>query len=93
MSDDDFLDRTNPGDVSIATANSKQMMTESHIMEQHTHKYQGPVPLELLNVAPNEPQSYNSPYNYQLDFVKQIQGFKHYIENKQCNIYNGYRSL
>ena len=38
MSDDDFLGGTNPGDVSIDTANSKEMMVGSHITEQNTHE-------------------------------------------------------
>ena len=67
MSYDDFWDGTNPGDVSIDTENSREMMVESHIAEQHTHRYQGPVPPELSNVAPNKPQAYDSPQNYHLD--------------------------
>ena len=38
MSDDDFWGGTNPGDVSIDTANSKEMMTGSHITEYYTHE-------------------------------------------------------
>ena len=67
MSDDDFCDGTNPGDVSIDTANSKEMLAGSHIIQKHTHEYQGPIPPELLNVAPNKPQTYDLPKNYQLD--------------------------
>ena len=58
MNDDDFWGRTNPGDVSIDTANSKEVMTGSHITEQLTHEYQGPIPPELLNVTLNTPQTY-----------------------------------
>ena len=36
MGDDDFGDGTNPSDVSIDTTNSKEIMTGSHITEQHT---------------------------------------------------------
>ena len=53
--------------MSIDTENSEEMMTGRHITEQHLHKYQGPVLLELLNVAQNKPQTYNLPQNYQLD--------------------------
>ena len=67
MSDDDFWVGTNPGDVSIDTANSKEMMAGSHITELHTHKCEEPVPPELLNVVSNEPQSYDSSQNCQLD--------------------------
>ena len=43
------------------------MTIGSHITEEYTYKYQGPVPPELLNVAPNKPQTYDSPQNYKLD--------------------------
>ena len=36
MNDDDFWGNTNSTDVSIDTANSKEMMTGSHITELHT---------------------------------------------------------
>ena len=55
MSDDGFGDVITPGDVSIDTANSKEIMVVSYITEQNTHKYQGPIPPELLNLTPNEP--------------------------------------
>ena len=67
MSDDDFWGETNPSDISIDTANNKEMMTGSHIMELHTHKYEEPVSPELLNVVPSKPQTYDSAQNYQLD--------------------------
>ena len=37
MNDDDFWGGTNPGDVSIDTTNSKNMMAGSHITELYTH--------------------------------------------------------
>ena len=46
---------------------TKNMMTESHIMEQRTYKYQEPAPPELLNVVTKKPQTYNLAQNYQLD--------------------------
>ena len=58
---------TNPGDVSIDTANSKEIMTGSHITEQHTLQYQGLVPPELLSMTSNEQQAYDLLKNYQLD--------------------------
>ena len=67
MNDDDFWGATSPGDVSIDTADSKEMMVGSHITEQHTYEYQGPDPPELLNVVPKESQTHDSPENYQLD--------------------------
>ena len=39
MDNDDYWGGTNPGDISIDTANSKEMMAGSHITEQHMHKY------------------------------------------------------
>ena len=72
MSDDNFWGDTNPSDVSIDTMNSKEIMAGSHITEQHTHKYQGPVLSELLNVAPNKPQAYDLPQNHQLDFLNKL---------------------
>ena len=67
MNDDDFWGGPNPGDMSIDTENSKEMMTGSLITELHTHKCEELAPPELLNVVPNEPQAYNSAQNYQLD--------------------------
>ena len=67
MNDDDIWDGTKSSDVSIDTVNSKEMMMGSHIIEQHTHKYQVSIPPELSNVVPNKPQTYNLPKNYQLD--------------------------
>ena len=61
MNDDDFWGGTNPSDVSIDTANSRKMMAGSHIKEQHTHKYEEPVPPELLNAVSNEPQTEHTP--------------------------------
>ena len=58
MSDDNFWGRTNPDDVSIDTANSKEMMVGSHS--------------ELLKVALNKPQTYDSAQNYQLDSLKKF---------------------
>ena len=70
MNDDDFWGETNPGNMSTDTVYSKEMMARSHITEQHTHRYQIPVPLELLNATLNEPQTYDLPQNYQLDSPK-----------------------
>ena len=70
MDGDDFWGNTNPGDVSIDTANSEEMMARSHMTEQHTCEYQGPDRPELLHVASKEPKSHNSSHNYQLDSSK-----------------------
>jgi len=69
MNGDEFWDNTNPGDVSIDTANSKEMMTGSHITKQHTYEYQGPNRPEL-DVASREPKSHDLSRNYQLDSSK-----------------------
>ena len=64
MSDIDFWGGTNPGDVSIDTTDSEEMMTGSQITESHTHKHththththtqiKKSVPPELLNKVPN----------------------------------------
>ena len=50
MNGDEFLGNTNPGDVSIDTANSEEMMTGSHITKQHTYKYQGPVRYHMISL-------------------------------------------
>ena len=42
MNSDNFRGSTNPGDVSIDTANSKEMMAGKHITKQHICDYQGP---------------------------------------------------
>ena len=39
MNDVDFLGRTNSGDVSIDTVNNKEIMTGSHITEQHNQQF------------------------------------------------------
>ena len=50
------------------------------------YEYQGPVPPELLNVAPNEPQSYDSTQNYQLDSLNKFKDFS--ILSKTNNVMN-----
>ena len=60
MDDDDFWGDNNPGDVSIDTVNSKEMMAGGHITKLHTHKCEEPVLHELLNEVFNEPQAYDS---------------------------------
>ena len=53
MDDDEFLDITNPTDVSIDAVNSEEMMAGSHITELHTHNYEKSVTPELLIKVPN----------------------------------------
>ena len=65
ISDDDFWGGTNPGDVSIDTAKSKDVMGAGHITEQHTYEYQGPISLRLLNMVLNNQQTYDLLHNYQ----------------------------
>ena len=69
MGDDDFLGGTNPSDVSIDTANSKEVMAGSHITEQHTFKFRGSVQPELLNMTSYKPHVDDSTQNYELDFL------------------------
>ena len=68
------------------------MIAGSHITELHTHEYEEPLPPELLNVVPNEPQTYDSAQNYQLDSSK-MQGLDHFIKNKKFSTYKRYQSL
>ena len=72
MNDNDFWGGTNPGDVSIDTTNSEEMMAGSHIIElhTHTHKYKESVPPELLSKAPNISQVCDSAQKCQLDPLK-----------------------
>ena len=70
MDGDDFWGITNPGDVSLDTANSEEMMAGSHITKQLTCKYQGPDQLELLEMASKEPKLHDLSHNYQLDSSK-----------------------
>ena len=67
MDDDEFWGNTNPGDVSVDTANDKEMMIDSHITKQYTCKYQRPNWLELLDLASKEPKSHDLSCNCQLD--------------------------
>ena len=67
MNDDDFWGGTNPGNMSIDTKNSKEMMTGSHITELNTHKYKESIPPELLNKVLNVSQVCDSAQKCQLD--------------------------
>ena len=69
MNDDDFWGGTNPGEVSIDTTNSKEMMTGSHITDLQTHKYEESFPPELLNKVLNVPQACDLVQKYQLHFL------------------------
>ena len=66
---DDLWGGTNPSDVSIDTANSKEVMTGSHITEQHIFKFRGTVQPELLNMTSHKPYADDLPQNYELDFL------------------------
>ena len=67
MDDDEFLDITNPTDVSIDAVNSEEMMAGSHITEFRTHKYEEPVTNELLNKVTNVPEVYDAVQKWHLD--------------------------
>ena len=56
MNNEDFWGNNNHTDVSIDTANSGEMMAESHITEFHTPKQEELVATELLNKALNVPE-------------------------------------
>ena len=53
---DGIWGETNPCDVSIDTANSKEVMTGSHITEQHTFQFCRSNQHELLNVTAYKPR-------------------------------------
>ena len=86
IGDDDFFGDTNPSDVTMDIANSKEIMTESQITEQHTLKYQGSIQPELLDMTPYKPQAYDSPQNYQLDSPNNLKDLK--ILSKSDNVTN-----
>ena len=69
MCDDAFGGGTNPSDVSINTANSKKVTMGSHIMEQHTFKYQEYVQPELLSMTSYKLHKNYLPHNYESDFL------------------------
>ena len=56
MDGDKYFGNTSPSDVSTSTANSKEMMAGSHIIELHTHEHKAPVPPELSNKVLNVPE-------------------------------------
>ena len=65
---DEVFGGTNPSDVSIDTANSKEVMAGSHITEQHRFKFRGSVQPELLNMTSYKSHKDKSPQNFELDF-------------------------
>ena len=67
MNNDNFWGGTNPGDVSIDTTNSKEMMAGSHMTELYTHKYEESVPPKSLSKVPIVSQVYDLAQKYQLD--------------------------
>ena len=64
---DDFWGNTNPTDVSIDTANSKEMMAGSHTTKLHTQEHDETVPPELLNQVTNIPEVIDVVQKCQLD--------------------------
>ena len=64
MYDNDFLGGTNPGDMSIDTMNSKEMMAGRHITDLHTHEYKESFPPKLLNKVPIVPQACDLAQKY-----------------------------
>ena len=84
MNNDNFWKGNKLSDISIDTANKKEMMTGSHTTEHHTHKYLSPVPPELSNVVSNKPQTYDLPQNYQLDSTNKFKDLN--ILSKTSNV-------
>ena len=64
-----FWSGTYPSDVSIDTANSEEVMTGSHITEQHTFSFRGSGQPELLNMSSYRQHGDAFPQNYELDFL------------------------
>ena len=55
--------------MSIDTANSKEVMTGSHIMEQYTFKFRGFTQPEILSMISHKPHADDLSWNYELDFL------------------------
>ena len=72
--------------MSIDPANSKEVMTGSHIMEQHTFKFRGSVQPELLNMTSYKPHANDLPQNYKLDFLDNFKDWS--ILSKVNNVMN-----
>ena len=66
---DNIWGGTNPSNVSIDTANSKEVMAGSHIREQYTFKFRGSVQPKLLNMTSYKPHADDLSQNYDLDFL------------------------
>ena len=60
---------TNLCDVSVDTANSKEVMAGSHIMEQHIFKFRGSDQHEHLNMTTYNPCKDDLSWNQNLDFL------------------------
>ena len=66
---DDIWGGINPSEVSIDTANSEEVMTGSHITEQHIFDFRGSVQPELLNMTPYKPPVCDLSQKYELDLL------------------------
>ena len=83
---DDIWGVPNPSDVSINTANSKKVMTGSHITEQHAFEFRGSVQSGLLNMTSYKPHTDDLPQNYELDFLDNFKDWN--ILSKTKNVTN-----
>ena len=68
--------------MSIDTANSKEVITGSHIIEQHTFNFQGSVQPELLNMISYEPHADDLSQNYELDFLNNFKDWNILLKAK-----------
>ena len=67
--------------MSVDTANSKEVVVGSHIIEEYTFKFCGSDQHELLNVTTYKPLLDNLSRNYDLDFLNNFHGW-----NKSPNV-------
>ena len=76
---DNLWGGTSPSDMSIDTANSKEVMAGSHIKEQQTFKFQGSIQPALLNRISYKPHLDDLLQTLCTRFPGQFQGLEHTI--------------
>ena len=79
--DDAIWGRTDPSDMSIDTANSAEIMTCSHIMEEYAFNFCRSDPHELLNMAAHVPHKDDLLWYFEPDFLDSYQDW-----NKSLNV-------
>ena len=70
---DDIWGGINSSDVSIDTANNKEVMVGNHITEQHTFEFCRSVQPELLTMTSYKPHTDDLPLTYKLDFLDNLE--------------------